>query len=422
MRETTEQALSTTPVVEPSASLTVTDEKTTSNLEIKSSVKNLPILSTTALTIGDSITSENTLSLHRATYQQQPVTVQQVTPSLLREQHDALSAFTYSRSPFWLPIVGVCEGINPPAFVMSALPETRFDAWLASPASASWDQRCRLVRDVAVGLYQRRVVGAATHVSWDIRQLYLDKDGRAQLMPLLGETSLTEADEVFTLGQVIWQVVSRKTELANGWQQGKGLPHDCPPAVIALIKDCANPLASARPSLKALAKGLDAFWQRAERGLPDATPAVPTSLSKAEKDNKYELPTPQLSSRSAQQIEDLLTALPSSQASLATSATTSVSQSLMDSVLASGSLNLLLIDDQTVSWLSATDPRYQVGVKLCGLRDGLAQPTESKASQPKLQTEIQYMLVDPSSQVDMLLWVGEGCRCSCIYNNRMWRY
>ena len=50
-------------------------------------------------------------------------------------------------------------------------------------------------------------------------------------------------------------------------------------------------------------------------------------------------------------------------------ATTSISQTLADSVRSSGTLNLLLIDDQTVSWLSATDARYSLGVKLCAWRD-----------------------------------------------------
>ena len=76
------------------------------------------------------------------------------------------------------------------------------------------------MRDVAVGLYQRCAVGA-TPIAWNARRL-LDKDGRAQLVPLLSETPVTEADEVYALGQLIWQVVSGKTALVEGWQRGAG--------------------------------------------------------------------------------------------------------------------------------------------------------------------------------------------------------
>ena len=250
---------------------------------------------------------------------------------------------------------------------------------------------------------------------------------------------MTEADEVYALGQLIWQMTSRRMTLVEGWQHGTGLPRDCPPAVIALIQACTDPVLSARPSLKALAKGLDAFWQRAEQGLSDATPAWPVSLPQAEKEEKYASPAGLLLAKPAYEMGGLYTGSPLSEikktdamsppvlvdllaegeseqqshgmASLSSSSTasltTSVSQSVTDSILASGSLNLLLIDDQTVPWLSPTDPRYQIGVKLCALRNSVAQPAESKASLPALQAEIQQTLMDPSSPVDMLLWLGE---------------
>ncbi len=166
---------------------------------------------------------------------------------------------------------------------MAAPPGTRFSEWLSTTAADSWPLRCRLVRDVAVGLYQRRAGGAA-HIAWDVRQLFLDKEGRAQLVPLVSETPVTEADEVYGLGQLIWQVVSRKMELAKDWQKGKGLPRDCPSAMVALIQACTDPVVSARPSLKALAKGLDAFWQRAEQGLSDATPALPAPCHRGKRE------------------------------------------------------------------------------------------------------------------------------------------
>ena len=96
----------------------------------------------------------------------------------------------------------------------------------------------------------------------------------------------------------------------------------------------------------------------------------------------------------------------SSSSSTVSLTTTSVSQSVTDSVLASGSLNLLLIDDQTVPWLSPSDLRYQVGVKLCALRDHLEQPVESKASLPELQQTLQTTLI--GSPIEVLLWVDEA--------------
>lgn len=72
-----------------------------------------------------------------------------------------------------------------------------------------------------------------------------------------------EAEDVFVLGQWLWQVASRSTVFIEGWQQGKGLPSDCPRVVAELIRACTDPEISGRPALKVLAKGLDTLWQKA---------------------------------------------------------------------------------------------------------------------------------------------------------------
>ncbi len=248
---------------------------------------------------------------------------------------ESWAALYQCRSPFWLPVVGTCKILKANLIVMEAPPPMRWREFVVSSATDA--ERYRMVRDVAVGLYQCRASGA-THITWNPQQLYLDAQGRAQILPYFSETAVADADDVFALGQLLWCLVSRSMTLVDDWKQGKGLPQHCQPEVIVLIRACTDSTVSARPSLKTLAKGLDVLWQQAEQG--------------------------------------------------------------------SGSLNLLLVDDQTVSWLSANDPRYQVGVKLCSLRDSLTQPTESKASLPKLQEEIQRTLIE-ESKIEMLLWLGE---------------
>ena len=94
----------------------------------------------------------------------------------------SVHAFYESASPFWLSVVGVSEEEKSRTLVMAELPKARFPEWLSSAAADSWSARCRLVRDVAVGLYQCRAAGA-THITWDLQQLYLDTPGRAQLLP-----------------------------------------------------------------------------------------------------------------------------------------------------------------------------------------------------------------------------------------------
>ncbi len=408
---------------------TPTSQSNNKTIPTISKTVTLPILRSNILQIGELVKEDKGIALHTGVYDGRAIMVQRMSAEAWIQHQNTWVALYQCQSPFWLTLLGMCEQLRARVIVMAAPPDTRFSEWLRSTAADAWPLCCRLVRDVAVGLYQRRVVGAA-HVTWDARQLFLDKEGRAQLIPLVSETPVTEADEVYALGQFIWQVVSRKMELTKDWQKGKGLLRDCPPAVMALIQACTDPVISARPSLKAVAKGLDAFWQRAEQGLLDATPALPAPLSSEEKDKKYDLPASQSSAISAYQVGDLLTGSPLSglseikkvELSLAdekarksqatpsastASMTPSVSLSLTNSVLASGSLNLLLIDDQKVSWLNYhEDPRYQVGVKLCALRDSLVQPMESKASLPTLQQTIQTTLID-DSPVEMLLWLGE---------------
>ena len=108
----------------------------------------------------------------------------------------------------------------------------------------SWPVRCRLVRDVAVGLYQCRAAGA-THISWGLPQLFLDTQGRVQILPGLSETAIAESDDVFALGRLLWCVISRSLTPVKDWEQGKGLSRDCPPTVIALIQACTDPVVGA---------------------------------------------------------------------------------------------------------------------------------------------------------------------------------
>ena len=146
----------------------------------------LPTLKKEALVVGDAITTGDKVGLSHGLYAGQAVTLFQMPSSFVGTDDEAVTDFMHRHSPFWLPVLGVCEGTTTCVWVMGALPETRFDTWLTSSTSQSWVNRCRLVRDVAVGLYQRRALGV-THITWDTSQLYLDKDGRAQLAPLLSE-------------------------------------------------------------------------------------------------------------------------------------------------------------------------------------------------------------------------------------------
>ncbi len=346
--------------------------------EVKRPAKILPLIPAQELKQGAAIHEEMTAGLHAGFYREQAVTLLSLSSSVWEKSQESVHAFYGVTSPFWLLVVGVSEEEKSRTVAMAELPKTRFPEWLSSTAADAWSARCRLMRDVAVGLYQCRTSGA-THIAWNLQQLYLDAQGRAQLLPGFSETAVADADDVFALGQLLWCMVSRSTTPADGWEQGKGLPQHCSPEVIALIRACTDSTESARPSLKTLAKGLDILWQRAEQGFSEVPPSLTQGLSPLQKDQKYEDPSPMNLS--------------------ATITPTQLSQ-----VHSSGSLNLLLVDDQTVSWLSAADPRYQVGVKLCALRDSLAQPVESKASLPALQQEIQRTL---ESKIEMMLWLGE---------------
>ena len=143
----------------------------------------LRILRTDTLITSTAITEEPTFKLYNGRYEGQAVTILRLSSQAFTEHREALSLFVRSASPFWLPILGVCEATETAAVVIKAIPNSRLDAWLVSQASESWVNRCRLVRDVAVGLYQRRAIEAA-HLAWHPNQLYLDKEGRAQLVPL----------------------------------------------------------------------------------------------------------------------------------------------------------------------------------------------------------------------------------------------
>ncbi len=370
-----------TPLLEKTPILSQEDKIASTSLEseVKLPAKILPLIPARELKQGAAIDEEVITGLHAGFYRERAVTLLSLSSPAGEKGQKSMQALYGIASPFWLSVVGVSEEEKNRTLVMAELPKDRFPEWLSTEAADAWSARCRLVRDVAVGLYQCRI-SSATHIAWNRQQLYLDAQGRAQLLPGFSETSVAEADDVFALGQLLWCVVSRSPIPVDGWEQGKGLPQNCPPEVIALIRACTDSTESARPSLKTLAKGLDILWQRAEQGFSDTPPLLPQTSSPLQKDQKYENPSPM-------------------------NPTATITLTQLSQVQSSGSLNLLLVDDQTVSWLSAADPRYQVGVKLCALRDSLAQPVESKASLPKLQKEIQRTLV--GSPIEMLLWVGE---------------
>jgi serine/threonine protein kinase len=266
------------------------------------------------------------------------------------------NAFIEKNPPFWLPSATVTDkGM------------TSFETYLTSSAAESWVNRWRLARDVAVGLYQWRTVNVRyAYITWNTDQLFLDPQGRAQLTLLASETPMTNAQDVFALGQFIWQIASRKMRLPENWQQGVGLPEDCPPMLKALIQECARPDISARPTLKAVAKGLDMFWQNIQRGLPDTLPV------------------------SSEKKEEPL-----------------ISEDERTTISTSHLMGILLVADHKISWLSTKDPRYQVSAKLCALRDYWLTSTEFKSSSSALQTEIQQTLLAPSSKVEILHCLSE---------------
>ena len=370
-----------TPLLEKNPIISQEDKIASTSLEseVKLPAKILPLIPARELKQGAAIDEEVITGLHASFYRECAVTLLSLSSSVWEKGQKSVHAFYGVTSPFWLSVVGVSEEEKSRTLVMAELPKTRFPEWLRSTAADSWSARCRVVRDVAVGLYQCQTSGA-THIAWNMQQLYLDAQGRAQLLPGFSETAVAEADDVLALGRLLWCMVSRSTTPVDGWEQGKGLPWNCPPEVIALIRACTDSTVSGRPSLKSLAKGLGILWQRAEQGFSDALPSLPQKLSPLQKEQKYEEPS-------------------------LTDPTDTITQTQLSHVQSSGSLNLLLVDDQTVSWLSATDQRYQVGVKLCVLRDSVAQPVESKASLPALQQEIQRTLIE--SNIELLLWLGE---------------
>ena len=372
---------SSTPLAEKNPIISQEDKIASTSLEseVKLPAKILPLIPARELKQGAAIDEEVITGLHAGFYRERAVTLLSLSSSVWEKGQKSVHAFYGVTSPFWLSVVGVSEEEKSRTLVMAELPKTRFPEWLRSTAADSWSARCRVVRDVAVGLYQCQTSGAI-HIAWNMQQLYLDAQGRAQLLPGFSETAVAEADDVLALGRLLWCMVSRSTTLVDDWEQGKGLPQNCPLEVIALIRACTDSTV-AIPSLKTLAKGLDTLWQRAEQGFSEALPSLPQKPSPLQKDHKYEEPAPMDS-------------------------TATLTPTQMSQVQSSGSLDLLLVDDQTVSWLSAQDPRYQVGVKLCALRDSLTQPAESKASLPALQKEIQHTLL--ASPIEMMLWLSEA--------------
>ncbi len=368
-----------TPLPEKEPRTELENKIASTQSEAKRPDKTLPVISAQELKPKGAIHEEITAGLHVGFYREQVVTLLSLSSSGWEKGQKSVHAFYGVASPFCLPVVGVSEEEKSRTLVMAELPKTRCPEWLSTTAADSWVLRCRLVRDVAVALYQCRAAGAR-YISWSLSRLFLDAQDRAQILPCLSETAMAEADDIIVLAQLLWCMASRRsTILVNGWEQGKGLPRACPPEVIVLIQACTNSIIK---EVKVLAKGLDVLWQHAEQGFSDTLPALPQKIVPISIDQKYEDPLPM-------------------------DPTATITQTQLNTAQSSGSLNLLLVNDETLSWLNpTTDLRYQVGIKICALRDSLAQLVKSKASLPKLQQKIQRTLIE-GSKIEMLLWLGE---------------
>ncbi len=103
--------------------------------ETKQRRTDLPALRAEVLTTGAALTGDSSNGLQSGSYDGQTITILRVSSRRFIEHREALSAWVQSASPFWLPVVGVCEGTDMSALVMRAIPDIRLNAWLASSAS-----------------------------------------------------------------------------------------------------------------------------------------------------------------------------------------------------------------------------------------------------------------------------------------------
>lgn len=187
--ETLSSNPSVTPITDAPSQLVQTlptsgQIQTTPVLEAKQPRAILPVIRAQDLILGAAITEDSSLKLYGGRYAEENVTIARVSWPLLTEQRQSLIAFVQSKSPFWLQVIGICKETETSTWVMPALNTARCLAGFHGIGIL--DPSLPPVRDVAVGLYQRRAV-STNHIAWDIRHLYLDKEGRGQLLPLLSE-------------------------------------------------------------------------------------------------------------------------------------------------------------------------------------------------------------------------------------------
>lgn len=409
----------------------------------------LPILQSVVLQMGQVVKEDKESTLYTSVYDRRTVAVQRMSTEAWTQYQDSWTALHQCSSSFWLSVLGTCEQSGERMIVMAALPETQWRGFLTSPAADARSARYRVVRDVAVGWYQSQLAGA-TSMTWQPEQLYLDSSGRAKLVPCPSSSPVSEAQAVFALGQLLWQAISRSTIMVSDWRQGVGLPSTCPAAIVDLIKTATDPVESARPPLKVLAKALDALWQhtvsrpKVNEGFgrtkptaefqassvnqsPDESETVTTSASSpaiyedeylrsftpptergkttvtspvSETPHSSDQKDQKMLSQSIYRDEDLFSVTsPAERVKTASLPPTASDEEEKESA---PTFNLLLVDDQTVCWLSVDHPQYQAGVNLCALRDIMSTLPEAKR-QSRLQEGIDTLLRSP---IEVLLWLS----------------
>lgn len=206
------------------------------------------------------------IKLQTGFYQNQPATLL-IMPKEIAIKNKKSYHFLFKKvSPFWLSATALYQEDKSGVWVLQEKPEQTWESFLLSEAAQSWPLRLRVVRDIAVGLYQRRSL--SLNIGWDTKLIFVDRQGRAKLLPFLHPMAISEPDEVLALASLLWQAAGCSINLNLDWQKGQGLPKQCPKDVVTLIRACTGAEAE-RLTLKTLAKSLDAFWQQAVSGVPE---------------------------------------------------------------------------------------------------------------------------------------------------------
>ena len=113
-------------------------------------------------------------------YQGKEVACQLLNFQLVMSSQESLSAFVKSKLPFWLSTIGIGKNDETKLLYWVMEPQAKttvnLNTFLHSKEGESWSLRVRLLRDIGMAIYQRRVIGA-NHIGWDA-QIYVDKEGR----------------------------------------------------------------------------------------------------------------------------------------------------------------------------------------------------------------------------------------------------